>query len=197
MAELVFIKPRSILQLVVTGFVLVSGILLIALTITIQQLDLISRQSQTAVSRSISAMGASRLLLEQSAAMERNARQYAIVGEADILRIYAERRASFVAATETLESLGLNPELPVQLTRVRNLEADTYSALVAGNHSTLEASFDEVVKAATAISAIVTGWANQQIDSIESEASESKRLITYQLLFLIAAAVSLAAVFIY
>ncbi|MCB1672567.1 MAG: ATP-binding protein [Gammaproteobacteria bacterium] len=196
MAKLVFIKPRSILQLVVTGFVLVSGVLLVALTIAIQQLDLISQQSQVAVSRSISAMGAGRMLLEQCAAMERNARQYAIVGEKNILAVYEERRSSFLEATETLQSLRLSPELLTQLSRIRRVEADAHAALVTGDFDNLENSFDAVLQVAATISANISRWANLQIDSIENEASESKRLITIQLLFLIAAAISLALVFV-
>ena len=196
MTELAFIKPRSILQLVVTGFVLVSGILLVALTIAIQQLDRISQQSQAAVSRSISAMAASRMLLEQSAAMERNARQYAIVGEKQILAIYEERRDSFLAATESLQQLALSPEFLNQLDRIRGFEAEAYTTIGAGDQAGLEASFGQVLEAAATLSAIVSRWANQQIDAIAREASESKRLITLQLLFLIAAAISLASVFI-
>lgn len=196
MAKLAFIKPRSILQLVVTGFALVSGILLVALTITIQQLELISLQSQTAVSRSISAMAASRILLEQSAAMERNARQYSIVGEDEILAVYNERRGAFLGAAESLQELALNPELLDQIARVRAHETDAYAAIEVGDNVSVEASFDQVLEAAANLSTIVTDWANQQIDAIATEESDSKRLITLQLLMLIAAAIFLASVFV-
>ncbi|MEZ5492384.1 MAG: ATP-binding protein [Gammaproteobacteria bacterium] len=196
MTELSFIKPRTILQLLITGFALVSGILLIALTIAINQLDQISRQSQAAVSRSLTAMAASRVLLQQSGAMERNARQYAIVGEKEILGIYEERRRAFLAATDSLERLALSPALLSQATIIRNLEADAYTAIQSGDKISLETAFEQILEAATNLSTIVSNWSNMQIDTIARETSESQRLIAMQLLFLIAAAISLASVFV-
>src|SRR5690554_5084246 len=98
------IKPRSILQLTIIGFLTVTGILILALVTTARQLDGLSDQSQRIVSESTTAMNYVRTVIEQTSAMERNARQYEIIRDDEILKVYGDRRQRLIEATEGLSS---------------------------------------------------------------------------------------------
>src|SRR5688572_23629722 len=105
------IKPRSILQLTITGFLAVTGLLIAALVVTAEQLDGLSDRSQRVISQSASAMRASRILIEQMTAMERNIRQYRILEDAEILKVYANRRITFTEVAVEVEQLKLDDEI--------------------------------------------------------------------------------------
>lgn len=190
------IKPRSILQLTVTGFLLVAGLLIVALVITAGELDGLSDRSQRAVNQAATAMRASRVLIEQTTSMERNFRQYAITGNADMLEVYADRRKSFNAAARQLAEVYLDEVIARQVKELAAREAHAHRAVFAMPLDTrAEDLFPEMLGTAYEISRGIDTWTNRELASIRREAMETRDLLTLQALVLVGTALALAAVF--
>ncbi len=190
------IKPRSILQLTITGFLLVAGLLIVALVITAGQLDGLSDRSQRAINQSVTAMRASRVLIEQTTSMERNFRQYAITGNRDMLDVYADRRLTFNAASRQLDELYLDEAIAHQVKELISREKNLHKAVFAAPADTrAEAQFPDLLSIAYGISRGIDNWTNRELASIRREAMETRDLLTLQALVLVGAALVLAGVF--
>lgn len=194
--RMISLKPRSIFQLTVIGFLLVTGILISTLIIIARQLDGLSIQSQRMISESATAMDASGSLLEQASAMERNARQFSILRDMEILNVYNNRRLSFGAAAGELNALNLSAEMTEALTELINNEALAYENLrSSSNGSTVAPFFPQLIEGAYQISYLVNDWINEQLDNIQLETEETKRLLTIQSALLVSIALILAGIF--
>ena len=98
-------RPKSILRLVLTGFSLVAFPLIIALVVATVSVDRLVTHGQQALVQSVLVTQASQSLVEAIKAMERNARQYQVLGDKVLFDVYAENHARFLDTVRALESL--------------------------------------------------------------------------------------------
>lgn len=190
------IKPRSILQLTITGFLLVAGVLIVALVATADQLDGLSDRSQRAINQSVTAMRASRVLIEQTTSLERNFRQYAITGDEEMLSVYGDRRKTFNAAAAQLESVYLDEVITRQVKDLIAREARAHKAVAATPVAeNAEDLFAPMLGTAYEISRGIDTWTNRELASIRRETLETRDLLTIQAVILVGAALVLAAIF--
>lgn len=189
------IRPQSILQLTVTGFLVVTVILIIALIATAQQMGGLSERSQRTVRQTTVAMGASRTLVEQSGAMERNARQYSILRDPEILAVYIERQETFLEAAKQLRELNLNNTLAGQVNAIEEQEEQAYLVLGASAAADIESRYQSLLLLAYQIANSVNEWANLQTAEIDEEAIRTQYLLTVQAFFLVGIAILLAGLF--
>jgi two-component system sensor histidine kinase GlrK len=117
--------PRSFLGLLLLAFLLVAAPLVIAFYNAAVYVEQLAGQSQTAVSQAARASRGSRLLVEQTTALERVVRQYLILEDEELIGDYARLRANFKANTS---ELSLQPLDELQL-RELNSTIDTEQAL--------------------------------------------------------------------
>ena len=127
--SLLSLKPRSIRQLTVTGFLTVACILIVALVITARQINDLGERSQRVLSLAAQGTDAVRVLIEQTTAMERNARQYLILGDDNYLNLYRERQGSFRTAADQLAALELDARMQSEVAMLK--EDDGLSFLAA------------------------------------------------------------------
>jgi two-component system sensor histidine kinase GlrK len=162
-----FYYPKSFLKLLLTGFVLVSLPLVIALVnaaISVQQL---AGVSETAVDQAAQAARSSRLLMEQVLSMERLVRQFVILDDAALLDDYDKVRVSFKRTTSDLSLLPLDEEQLAELNRTIDKEQSLYELL-----STPAARKDQrrtLVEGYVALSALARGVLNQSNQLIDRE----------------------------
>ena len=124
-----FYYPKSFLKLLLTGFVLVSLPLVIALVnaaISVQQL---AGVSETAVDQAAQAARSSRLLMEQVLSMERLVRQFVILDDTALLEDYDKVRVSFKRTTSDLSLLPLDEDQLAGLNRTIDKEQSLYELL--------------------------------------------------------------------
>src|SRR6267378_2674730 len=84
--------PRSFLSLLLLAFALVAAPLIVAFYNAAVYVEQLAGQSQTAVSQAAQASRGSRLLVEQTTALERVVRQYLILDDEELLKDYARGR---------------------------------------------------------------------------------------------------------
>src|SRR6267154_2478436 len=109
--------PRSFLSLLLLAFALVAAPLIVAFYNAAVYVEQLAGQSQTAVSQAAQASRGSRLLVEQTTALERVVRQYLILDDEELLKDYVRLRANFKANTS---ELSLQPLDEPQLNELNN-----------------------------------------------------------------------------
>jgi two-component system sensor histidine kinase GlrK len=122
--------PRSFLGLLLLAFFLVAAPLIVAFYNAAVYVEQLAGQSQTAVSQAAQASRGSRLLVEQTTALERVVRQYLILDDEELINDYSRLRANFKANTS---ELSLQPLDEVQLSELNNtidMEQTLYEQLI-------------------------------------------------------------------
>lgn len=191
-------KPKSIFQLTITGFLLVTAILIIALIVTAKQLNGLSDQSRQIISQSVTAMQSSRTLIEQASAMERNALQYDVLNDKEILAVYADRRKTFERAAQSLSSLQLGEDMVSLINSLISSEALAYRSLSRPRQTPGKRDgtlYPRLIEVTYQISDLVNQWTRQQLDDISRETEQTKTLLRNQAILLVSIALALAGVF--
>lgn len=190
------LKPRSILQLTVTGFLAVAGILIVALFITARQVDDLGTSSLRVLSQSAEGMEAVRVIIEQTTAMERNARQFQVVMSENYLDVYRERQRLFTAAVERLAMLQLDAAIQSELDQMLLSETTYFQKLLIGSSDDIiQSSYQSLREKAYLLSDLVGNWTTVQLEAISNETASTQRLLRVQAVVLTAVALALAALF--
>src|SRR5438874_511390 len=122
--------PRSFLSLLLLAFALVAAPLVVAFYNTAVYVEQLAGQSQTAVSQAAQASRGSRLLVEQTTALERVVRQYLILDDEELLKDYARLRANFKANTSELSLQPLDEPQLHELNSTIDKEQGLYEQLL-------------------------------------------------------------------
>jgi two-component system, NtrC family, sensor histidine kinase GlrK len=190
------LKPRSILQLTITGFLAVAGILIVALVMSARQITNLGNSSQRVLTQSAEGMEAVRLLIAQSTGMERNARQYQVVADTDYLSAYRERQRGFVTAVERLLALGLDPMFTDELQALQALETRSYQELqTSPNRPSVQVNYQALRERAYGLSDQLGTWTSNQLAQIQTDSANTQRLLQGQAVGLTLLALGLAALF--
>lgn len=189
-------KARSILQLTFTGFFMLTILLIAAVIAMANQLDMLSNRSEMTVNKAAEAMRTGRTLIEQIMSMERNARQYAILLDADLLKVYATRREAFIRSARRLDSLNIGNEIKSRIATLMLQEQATFDALgKSPSGNVIETAYPQLLDAAYAVSNSVDNWIDGQLIELRQHAVDTHQLLNIQALFLVSTSLLLAALF--
>ncbi len=196
------LRPRSTLQLVVAGFILVSLPLVATVITAIEQVDRLAKQSQRAVIKAEEATQESRALAEHLTAMERSLVQYQVLEDRDFYDAYLERREEFIHAVDVLLSLGLSDELKQEIRRLVKREALLFEKSRDRVEDPASASdpagpFSILSESAQAIVGKSSRLINQEAGNARDAAFQLQRLLMVQGAAVIPAALILAALSIF
>jgi two-component system sensor histidine kinase GlrK len=122
--------PRSFLSLLLLAFALVAAPLVVAFYNAAVYVEELAGQSQTAVSQAAQASRGSRLLVEQTTALERVVRQYLILDDEELLNDYARLRANFKSNTSELSLQPLDEPQLNELNSTIDKEQALYEQLL-------------------------------------------------------------------
>jgi two-component system sensor histidine kinase GlrK len=122
--------PRSFLSLLLLAFALVAAPLVVAFYNAAVYVEQLAGQSQTAVSQAAQASRGSRLLVEQTTALERVVRQYLILDDEELLKDYARLRVNFKANTSELSLQPLDEPQLYELNSTIDKEQELYEQLL-------------------------------------------------------------------
>jgi two-component system sensor histidine kinase GlrK len=122
--------PRSFLSLLLLAFALVAAPLIVAFYNAAVYVEQLAGHSQTAVSQAAQASRGSRLLVEQTTALERVVRQYLILGDEDLLKDYNGLRTNFKANTSELSLQPLDELQLRELNKTIDKEQELFEQLL-------------------------------------------------------------------
>ena len=124
-------RPKSINSLLLIGFVMVVIPLMAALIHATWSVDRLVAQGQRALFDTVRATQNVQLLVETITAMERNARQYKVLGDIALLGVYQENHQIFLDTVNRLAELNLPEQQRQRLDRVIELENGISDALIS------------------------------------------------------------------
>ena len=177
-------RPKSILQLILIGFAVVALPLVIALIYAAVSVDKLAVQSQRLISGAVRATEGGRVLVDQITAMERNLRQYQVLGDDKLLRVYEDNRALFV---DTLTSLSILP-LPDALRHLSNhlsKEEAQFNAGIPDNQDALRQlnvseSFEKFANQARQIVVLSQRLIDEEVEKSLESAQQARRNLFWQ-----------------
>src|SRR6266576_476293 len=165
--------PRSFLSLLLLAFALVAAPLIVAFYNAAVYVEQLAGQSQTAVSQAAQASRGSRLLVEQTTALERVVRQYLILDDEELLKDYARLRGNFKANTSELSLQPLDePQLYDQLLGKPKTAAEK-KALVEG-YLVLSGLARDVLNTSNAL-------IDREVESMRRTGARAQRILWLQL----------------
>lgn len=125
-------RPNSIIQLILAGFALAVLPLVVALLYAVVSVDRLAEQSERVVTHAVKATQGSRALIEQITLMERNVRQYQVLGDEALFQVYEENRKQFVVTLTWLGELPLPDPLRQLLSELALEERGFYDYVHGG-----------------------------------------------------------------
>jgi len=194
-------RPKSILQLILVGFVVVTVPLILALVTAAAYVDRLTKHGQRSVFDAVNATQSSLMLLEHVTDMERNARQYQVLGDHALFDVYKSQHAQFQGAVKELRKLDLSKRQDTLIAKLVDQEQDIYQGL--SQAAPLSKSVSEAIKGFPVLNSLArevlaesSRSIKDNVGEIEALATHARRLLIWQVLALIPAALLCSAIFI-
>jgi len=195
-----FYRPKSILRLILTGFSLVALPLIIGLVFATISVDRLVSQSQHTLVQSVLATQGSQVLVEAITAMERNARQYQVLGDKVLFDVYEENHQKFIDTAHTLEVLELAESQRNLLNNLYFAENELHATLSAHSHDAPEITvalpgFTELAQMSQQILANNRELISRGVEDIKRNAVKVQQTLVLQAIALVPTALLLAILF--
>jgi two-component system sensor histidine kinase GlrK len=190
--------PKSFLKLLLVGFALAILPLIIAFINANLAFNQLTKQSQTTITNAVQTTRASHMLQEQLHLMERSARQYFVLHDAELLTHYQQARAMFTEATHTLEMFSTESTQTEKLTRLIKTEASLHQHIMAAPQSAQDITFLEAFRVLSHEVETVIQENNRVIDTassvLETQSIRAQQRFFMQSLVLIPLALLVAGI---
>ncbi len=192
--------PRSFLKFILLGFLLVSLPLVYALAELILSIDRLESQGRQEVLQAAQSGRTSRLLYEQTANLERIARQHLILEDSSLLDEYARLRQDFRQTTRQLAALPLEPGQQSALQGLADRESQLHQLLIAPQRTPdvakeLADGYAKLVDGAQAMLAASDQLTQRAIERLEETAAQGREKWLYVGLATVGIAIALGVVF--
>ncbi len=194
------LRPRSIFQLVLIGFGIVTVPLLLAFVVTALFVSDLSQTGQQAIVQAARIVQESRLLVEEADAMERNGRQFLVLEDPTVLAVYLRRRAAMRQALAGLRRLDLIDEQRSLLDALDEYDAQLYRRLTAGIPADATAALDP--RQFTQLTTLARGVLDESgrlitknIETLNRSADSAHRLLLWESAALVPGAILLGGAF--
>lgn len=193
-------RPHSFSRLVLIGFALVCLPLLAALVRAQWSLDRLAEESGAVVDRSVKATEASRLLVDDLIALERQARQHEVLGEKRLLEEMEERHGEIQKSLACLLQLELTGPLSELIGQVRDEEAEIFAALLNAPRRSPERgwafdSFARLNDQANAIASHGNALIYVEVRRIQQATANTRRQLVWQVAALVPVSLLLVVMF--
>jgi two-component system sensor histidine kinase GlrK len=194
-------RPKSILRLILGGFVVVTVPLILALITAAVYVDRLTKHGQRSVVDAVNATQSSLMLLEHITAMERNARQYQVLGDHALLDVYQSQHGQFQRAVGELRRVDLSPRQHELVDELVYQEQRIYDQLSTASPTapavgTAIGGFPTLNAEARSVLAESSHLIGENVGEIESLAAHAQQLLIWQTLGLIPAVLVFSVIFI-
>lgn len=193
-------RPKSVLGLVLLGFSLVAIPPMVAAVRAITYVNELSSRSEELVVIGLRLTSEGELLGEQITAMERNARQYQVLGDDSLLPLYQDKQARFMNSLGVLESLNEDQSVAHRLARLKS--DSQVIALALREHAPQSTQMEEALQMFAGLNDLSTEvtvqsrmFINQQLEELQEAARNARHSLAWQATALIAGTIVLVLFF--
>lgn len=195
-----FYRPKSITRLILIGFSLVALPLIVALVIATLSVDRLVSQSQHTLLQSVLVTQGSQVLVDSITALERNARQYQVLGDKVLFDVYEENHLKFIDAALTLEVLELEDIQRDLLDEMHVTEDEIHAVLATYTHDAPKTTeilngFTELAETAQQILHNNQDLISRGVEQIQGKATKVQKTLALQAVALVPAALLLTVFF--
>jgi two-component system sensor histidine kinase GlrK len=199
-ASVALYRSTSIRQVILAGFFLVTLPLMVALVMALVAVDRLTVQGQRAITASVTAIDASRLLVEDVTAMERHSRQFHILHDDAIFRVYLERHRQFQRNAQLLSTqdamAALRPRIEALIADERSIFGALREAIPgSARMGAIIGRFGPLSAEAHAILNDSSEAVSREAENIQQAATTTRQTLLWLALLLIALALVSAGVF--
>lgn len=184
--------------MIFAGFILVVLPLILALLYAVIAVDKLAQQNQQMVTHAVKATRGSHMLIEQINLMERNMRQYQVLGDEGLLQLYEENRARFIGTLGNLGMLKLPESLSSDLNELAGNEYGLYTDLVISNFElqAVEVSTAFTVLAGQAQKILTNSRSliDEEVKNTQESATSSQQKLVWAAVVLLLVTIVLAVV---
>ncbi|MDH3326874.1 MAG: HAMP domain-containing histidine kinase [Gammaproteobacteria bacterium] len=163
------LHPKSFYSLVLVGFIFVAAPLVAAVMTGAYYVDKLTDQSQQAVSRAVKSTEFSRQLVEQARSMERNVRQYFVLGNVSLLESYFNRHETYIETAGKLAEITRDDDLKVRLESLNTLEMALYNSMQDKKKSIVTGTLRVNPQDFIALTELANAILNDSKETIDSE----------------------------
>jgi two-component system sensor histidine kinase GlrK len=194
-------RPKSFLQLVLIGLSLVTLPLIVVIVNATVSVGRLAYQSQQAVHYAVQVTQSSRMLVEHLIAMERNARQYQVLGDKTLFHAYETTHEQFQSLTTHMATLPLDEFQQRQLRILVDKEDEVLQTLQhhprdATQSKKATAEFVSLTELARSILSESNQLIDREIEIMQVAADKAQRTLVWQTLALIPGTVLFATIFV-
>ena len=192
--------PKSLYGLLIVGFALVALPLLVAVVSSGLTINRLSDQSESLVVRGVAVTRRTQALAEEVTSMERNARQYHLLGAAELLDLYAQKHARFERLLSELEEEPPDTSTigPIRSMRQKGrLIIDTLRGNAPGSAAIAEAieQFPSLADLANGIVALSEDAIGESLDALRVSVQDAQRTLLLQVSALVPVSLLLLLIF--
>lgn len=182
--------PKSFLTLILAGFILVALPLVASIFHAALSADRLAEQSQKAMREAVLATQSSWMLAEQLTTMERNARQFVVLGDPALFDGYVTMHGKFRETAAKLAGLKLDARQRRQLDEIAAGEMGLFSSLSSNAHDSRTSriivdDFIPLTALAQAISADSRRLIDREADTMQHMAANAQRMLALETLAVI------------
>ncbi len=193
-------RPKSIRRLLLIGFVLVVVPLMMALIHAMYSVDQLVAQGQRALFATMRATRGSEQLADTIIDMERNARQYQVLGDPALLGVYEENHQKFLDLAGQLKALKLSSKQRERLEMIVDVEDGVNEVIVnfpyeAPEMASAVESFTSLARDARKMLLDNRKLVGQEVKWLDANGVRVQRGLVIQAMALVPGAVILTAIF--
>lgn len=193
-------RPRSLVGLMLVGFALVALPLVVAIVRAVLHVERLEQQSRALVEQGVRVARHGENLVSQVNQMERNARQYQVLGDPALLNVYQQRQDRFM---DTLDELAALHVAEATENRVRALRDASRAITEALNRGAPQSDalaqamdrFQTMDELTQAINEQGTEYLDRELQDLQQNTADARRMLALQSALAIPAALLLALVF--
>ncbi len=192
-------RPKSVLSLVLTGFSLVTLPLIFSLVYAVISVDRLLDQSQKDLFQAVQATKGSITLIEQIKKMERNIRQFQVLGDKTLFQLYEKSHQELQNTANSLTQLSEGKQRD-SVSQLMRSEKELYHNLKRIPHDAEEGKI-AVTKftALTALAQLILtenrGLVSKKIELMERRGKETQQLLVWQAMGITPIVLALVIVF--
>ncbi|HLF11832.1 MAG TPA: ATP-binding protein [Gammaproteobacteria bacterium] len=177
-------RPRTLLGLVLLGLAFVTLPLLVAVGNAVIKLGQLAAESETVLNEGAAATQENQRLASLLTDMERNARQYLVLQDTELLTLYDGDQAAFEQSLRALFALPRDPASTSQLSRLtamsRNIQQTLRNGATEGALDIIINSFREMNISARDIAQEMRVLINSRLNELQENARSAQQALAWQ-----------------
>ena len=195
------LKPRSLTGLMLVGFALVTGPLLIAVLTGATKVGRLAAESTELVHSGVAITHHTQALFQEIASMERTVRLYQVLKDASLINVYRETSARFSKTLQQIDRPSEDPRRSLHVKTLRRL-ADRTDAILLGTEPPTDAQlaeavtdFDRLWDATSELAEYTSAQIDSGLSHLQSATTDTQRYLFWLSAGMIVLTATLVAIF--